>query len=171
MWTKTTIEKANFCSNTMFLPYFKIRVKFTPQKNSLFRSISCFGVTKITASIWLSIKIFLEMSTKSKNVHLKLIFSGVQILLGTNSGWETAFVNYLCELLFVEISLLLWKAKKNNFDIRFFSGFCEIFITWLGNLFSFVVLHLITTVVRIELPQLANAGDTNIGSILFCPPT
>ena len=29
------------------------RKKFTPQNHSLFRSISCFGVTKITTPIWL----------------------------------------------------------------------------------------------------------------------
>ena len=34
---KTTHEKANFCSNTGFSPYFKISVKtFTPQNHSLF---------------------------------------------------------------------------------------------------------------------------------------
>ena len=49
---KTTSEKANFCSNTVFSLYFKIRAKnFTPQNHSLFRSISCFGVTKITTPI------------------------------------------------------------------------------------------------------------------------
>ena len=51
---KTTTEKPNFCSNTVFSLYFKIRAKkFTPQNHSLFRSISCFGVTKITTPIWL----------------------------------------------------------------------------------------------------------------------
>ena len=51
---KTTTEKPNFCSNNVFSLYFKIRVKkFTPQNHSLFRSISCFGVTKITTPIWL----------------------------------------------------------------------------------------------------------------------
>ena len=49
---KTTTEKPNFCSNTIFSLYFKIRAKkFTPQNHSLFRSISCFGVTKITTPI------------------------------------------------------------------------------------------------------------------------
>ena len=50
---KTTTEKPNFCSNTIFALYFKIRAKkkFTPQNHSLFRSISCFGVTKITTPI------------------------------------------------------------------------------------------------------------------------
>ena len=48
----TTSEKADFCSNTVFSLYFKIGAKnFTPQNNSLFRSTSCFGVTKITTSI------------------------------------------------------------------------------------------------------------------------
>ena len=42
---KTTSEKANFCSNTIFSLYFKIRTKkCTPQNHSLFRSTSCFGV-------------------------------------------------------------------------------------------------------------------------------
>ena len=51
---KTTSEKPNFCSNIVFSLYFKIRAKkFTPQNHSLFRSISCFGVTKITTPIWL----------------------------------------------------------------------------------------------------------------------
>ena len=37
---------------TVFSLYFKIRAKkFTPQNHSLFRSISCFGVTKITTPI------------------------------------------------------------------------------------------------------------------------
>ena len=49
---KTTTEKPNLCSNTVFSHYFKIRAKkFTPQNHSLFRSISCFGVTKITTPI------------------------------------------------------------------------------------------------------------------------
>ena len=49
---KTTSEKANFCSNTVFSLYFKIRAKkLTPQDHSLFRSTSCFGVTKITIQL------------------------------------------------------------------------------------------------------------------------
>ena len=49
---KTTSEKANFRSSTVFSLYFKIRAKnITPQNYSLFRSISCFGVTKITTPI------------------------------------------------------------------------------------------------------------------------
>ena len=49
---KTTTDKANSCSKTVFSLYFKIRVKkFTPQNHSLFRSTSCFGVTKITTLI------------------------------------------------------------------------------------------------------------------------
>ena len=48
---KTTSEKANFCSNTVFSLSLKLeRKKFTPQNHSL-RSISCFGVTKITTPI------------------------------------------------------------------------------------------------------------------------
>ena len=51
---KTTSEKANSCSKTIFSLYFKIRVKkFTPRNHSLFRSTSCLGVTKITTRIWL----------------------------------------------------------------------------------------------------------------------
>ena len=50
---ETTTEKPNFCSNTIFALYFKLRAKkFTPQNHSLFCSISCFGVTKITTPIW-----------------------------------------------------------------------------------------------------------------------
>ena len=42
---KTTTEKP-------FLTTLKLeRKKFTPQNHSLFRSISCFGVTKITTPI------------------------------------------------------------------------------------------------------------------------
>ena len=50
---KTTTEKPNFCSNTQFShSTSKLeRGKFTPQNHSLFRSISCFGVTKITTPI------------------------------------------------------------------------------------------------------------------------
>ena len=49
---KTTSQKTNFCSNTDFSLYFKIRAKkITPQKHSLFRSNSCFGVTKIPTPI------------------------------------------------------------------------------------------------------------------------
>ena len=38
MWTKTNTEKPNFCSNTVFSLYFKIRAetKCTPQNLSLF---------------------------------------------------------------------------------------------------------------------------------------
>ena len=51
---KTTSEKPNFCSNTVFSLYFKIRAKKIHAAKSLaFRSISCFGVTKITTPIWL----------------------------------------------------------------------------------------------------------------------
>ena len=49
---KTTSEKPNFCSNTVFSFYFKIRAKkFHAAKPLAFRSISCFGVTKITTPI------------------------------------------------------------------------------------------------------------------------
>ena len=50
---KTTTEKPNFCSNTVFSLYFKIRAKKNSrrQNHSLYRSISCFGVTKITTPI------------------------------------------------------------------------------------------------------------------------
>ena len=49
---KTTSEKANFCSKTVFSLYFKIRAKkITPQNHSLICSTSCFGVTKITTPI------------------------------------------------------------------------------------------------------------------------
>ena len=49
---KTTSEKVKFCSNNIFSLYFQIKEKnFTPQNHPLFRSISCFGVTKITAPI------------------------------------------------------------------------------------------------------------------------
>ena len=49
---KITTEKTNFCSNTVFSLYFKIRAKtITPQNHSLFRSTSCFGVTKNTTPI------------------------------------------------------------------------------------------------------------------------
>ena len=49
---KTTSEKANFCSNTVFSLTLNLeRKNFTPQNHSLFRSISCFGVTKITTPI------------------------------------------------------------------------------------------------------------------------
>ena len=47
---KTTSEKANFCSNT-HSTFNLERKNFTPQNHSLFRSISCFGVTKITTPI------------------------------------------------------------------------------------------------------------------------
>ena len=46
---KTTSEKANFCSNTVFSLYFKVRAKkITAQNHLLSRSTSCFGVTKVT---------------------------------------------------------------------------------------------------------------------------
>ena len=49
---KTTSKKANFCSNTVFWLYFKIRAqKFAAQNYWFFRSFSCFGVTKITTPI------------------------------------------------------------------------------------------------------------------------
>ena len=51
---KTTTEKPNFCSNTVFSLYFKIRAnEIHAAKPLAFRSISCFGVTKITTPIWL----------------------------------------------------------------------------------------------------------------------
>ena len=47
---KTTNEKKNFCVQTSFShSTVKLeRKNFTPQNHSLFRSNSCFGVTKIT---------------------------------------------------------------------------------------------------------------------------
>ena len=45
---KTTTEKPNFCSNTVFSLYLKIRAKKNHAAKPVFRSISCFGVTKIT---------------------------------------------------------------------------------------------------------------------------
>ena len=51
---KTATEKPNFWSNTVFSLYFKIRAKKIHAAKLLdFRSISCFGVTKITTPIWL----------------------------------------------------------------------------------------------------------------------
>ena len=49
---KTTTEKPNFCSNTVFSLYFKLRAKKVHAAKPLaFRSISCFGVSKITTPI------------------------------------------------------------------------------------------------------------------------
>ena len=49
---RTTSERANFCSNTVFSIYLKIRAKFfTPLNRSLVRSNSCVGVIKITTPI------------------------------------------------------------------------------------------------------------------------
>ena len=49
---KTASEKAIFCSNIVLPLYFKMRVKnFAPENHSLFRSTSCFGVTKTTTPI------------------------------------------------------------------------------------------------------------------------
>ena len=48
---KTTSEKANFRSTPFSHSTLKLEQKnFTPQNHSLFRSTSCFGVTKITIS-------------------------------------------------------------------------------------------------------------------------
>ena len=44
---KTTSEKSNFCSNTVFSLDFKFRAKkIHAANNSFFRSTSCFGLTK-----------------------------------------------------------------------------------------------------------------------------
>ena len=49
---KTTSEKANFVQTPFSHSTLKLEQKnFTPQNHSLFRSISCFGVTKITTPI------------------------------------------------------------------------------------------------------------------------
>ena len=49
---KPTREKANFCSNTVFSLYFKNKSEnLRRKKKPLFRSTSCFGVTKITTPI------------------------------------------------------------------------------------------------------------------------
>ena len=49
---KTTSEKANSCSKPFSYSTLNLeRKNFTPQKHSLIRSISCFGVTKITTPI------------------------------------------------------------------------------------------------------------------------
>ena len=47
---KTTSKKASFCSNIVFSLYFKIRAKkyHAAKPLAFFRTISCFGVTKIT---------------------------------------------------------------------------------------------------------------------------
>ena len=51
---KTSSEKENFCSITVVAFYFKIRAKKLHAANhSLFRSPSCFRLTKITSPIWL----------------------------------------------------------------------------------------------------------------------
>ena len=51
---KTTSEKANFCSNTVFSLYFEIRAKkFLAAKPLAFSLHFLFGVTKITTPIWL----------------------------------------------------------------------------------------------------------------------
>ena len=49
---KNPSEKMNFRSNTVFSLYFKIRAKkFHAAKPLFFRSVPCFGVTKITTPI------------------------------------------------------------------------------------------------------------------------
>ena len=49
---KTTTEKPIFVQTSFSHSTLKLeRKKFTPQNHSLFRSISCFGVTKITTPI------------------------------------------------------------------------------------------------------------------------
>ena len=49
---KTTTDKANFLFKHRILTTLNIeRKNFTPQNHSLFRSISCFGVAKITTPI------------------------------------------------------------------------------------------------------------------------
>ena len=49
---KTTSEKANFVQTPFFYSTLSLeRKNFTPQNHSLFRSTSCFGVTKITTPI------------------------------------------------------------------------------------------------------------------------
>ena len=49
---KTTSEKPNFCSNTVFSLYFKIRAeKFHAAKPLAYSLLSYFGVTKITTPI------------------------------------------------------------------------------------------------------------------------
>ena len=49
---KTTTDKANFFQTPYSHSTLKLeRKNFTPQNHSLFRSISCFGVTKITTPI------------------------------------------------------------------------------------------------------------------------
>ena len=49
---KTTSEKANFCSNTVFSLYFKFRAKKIHNAKPLAFSLpSCFCVTKITTPI------------------------------------------------------------------------------------------------------------------------
>ena len=51
---KTTNEKANFVQTPFSHSTLKLeQINFTPQNHSLFRSISCFGVTKITTPIGL----------------------------------------------------------------------------------------------------------------------
>ena len=51
---KKTSEKANFFQTPFSHSTSKLDRKiFTPQNHSLFRSISCFGVKKITTPIWL----------------------------------------------------------------------------------------------------------------------
>ena len=78
---KTTHEKENFCSNSIFSFYFKIKAKKNSrQKNhSLFRSISCFDVTKTTAPIWL------QKSWKCVNTFWKKNIAG-RIPKTTRSG-------------------------------------------------------------------------------------
>ena len=49
---KAASEKPNFCSNTIFSLYFKIRAKkFHALNHSFLQSTSCFGVTKIATPI------------------------------------------------------------------------------------------------------------------------
>ena len=51
---KTTSEKSNFCSNTVFSLYFQIKTKkIHATKPFAFSLHFCFGVTKITTPIWL----------------------------------------------------------------------------------------------------------------------
>ena len=51
---KTLARKRIFVQTPIYYSTLKLEQKhFTPQNHSLFRSISCFGVTRITTPIWL----------------------------------------------------------------------------------------------------------------------
>ena len=114
---KKPIKRAIFRLNIVFSLYFKIRVKnFTPQNNSLFRSTSCFGVTKIIISISLQKSLKCVRTLKKTAPQYNLNYFICKKTRKTNNGLSYRFAalnKIIHKMTLISNSMLVFKKNEH----------------------------------------------------------